>query len=116
MPRLSAVRGAPARPPARPAGTRAKAKKPAPPPDRLSARALFLRRVRRNLKPGLWVLGGFLVLALGSELFRQMPAMGPVVSPAGSLRHGFGALGGRCRVPGQHGEGAGRRYHAATGN
>jgi cell division protein FtsQ len=58
----------------------------------LSSRALFLRRVRRNLKPGLWILGGFVVLAVGSELFREMPAMGPVVSPAGSLRHGFGAL------------------------
>ncbi len=92
MPRLSAVRTTPARPPARPAGTRAKSKKPAAPQDRLSSRALFLRRVRRNLKPGLWILGGFVVLAVGSELFREMPAMGPVVSPAGSLRHGFGAL------------------------
>jgi cell division protein FtsQ len=91
MPRLGAVRTAPARPPARPAGTRAKSKKSAP-QDRLSARALFLRRVRRNVKPGLWILGGFVVLALGSELFREMPAMGPVVSPAGSLRHGFGAV------------------------
>jgi cell division protein FtsQ len=91
MPRLSAVRAAPARPPARPAGARSRSKKPAP-QDRLSSRALFLRRVRRNLKPGLWILGGFVVLALGSELFRAMPAMGPVVSPAGSLRHGFGAL------------------------
>ena len=92
MPRLSAVRTTPARPPARPAGARAKSKKPAAPQDRLSSRALFLRRVRRNLKPGLWVLGGFVVLVIGSELFREMPAMGPVVSPAGSLRHGFGAL------------------------
>jgi cell division protein FtsQ len=92
MPRLSAVRTTPARPPARPAGTRTKSKKPAAPQDRLSSRALFLRRVRRNLKPGLWILGGFVVLAVGSELFREMPAMGPVVSPAGSLRHGFGAL------------------------
>lgn len=92
MPRLSAVRTAPVRQPARPAGTRPKAKKPVAPQDRLSSRALFLRRVRRNLKPGLWVLGGIAVLAVGSELFREMPAMGPVVSPAGSLRHGFGAL------------------------
>ncbi len=92
MPRLSAVRSAPVRQPSRPAGARAKAKKPSPPQDRLSSRALFMRRVRRNLKPGLWVLGAFVVIAIGSELFREMPAMGPVVSPVGSMRHGFGAL------------------------
>ncbi len=91
MPRLSAVRTAPVRQPAR-TGSRAKAKKPAPMQDRLTSRALFFRRVRRSVKPGLWVLGGFCVLAIGSELFREIPSIGPVVSPAGSLRHGFGAL------------------------
>jgi cell division protein FtsQ len=87
MPRLNAVRSAPAR-----SGSRPKAKKPAPVQDRLSARALFFRRVRRSLKPGLWVLGGVCVIAIGSELFRAIPAIGPVVSPAGSLQHWFGAL------------------------
>lgn len=91
MPRLSAVRSAPLRQPAR-SGARGKAKKPARIPDRLTARTLFFRRVRRSVKPGLWVLGGLCVLAIGSELFREIPAMGPVVSPAGSMRHGFGAL------------------------
>jgi cell division protein FtsQ len=38
------------------------------------------------------VLGAVCVIAVGSELFRAIPAIGPVVSPAGSLRHGFGAL------------------------
>ncbi len=91
MPRLNAVRSAPVRQQAR-SGRSGKAKKPARLPDRLTARALFFRRVRRSIKPGLWVLGGFCVLAIGSELFREIPAMGPVVSPAGSMRHGFGAL------------------------
>jgi len=87
MPRLNAVRSAPVR-----SGSRAKAKRPAPVQDRLSARALFFRRVRRSLKPGLWVFGGVCVIAIGSELFRAIPAIGPVVSPAGSVQHWFGAL------------------------
>jgi cell division protein FtsQ len=60
-------------------------------PDRLSARALFFRRVRRSIKPGLWVLGGVCVVVIGSEIFREIPPIGPVLSPAGSLRHGVGA-------------------------
>jgi cell division protein FtsQ len=91
MPRLSAVRAAPLRQPAR-SGSRAKAKKPAPMQDRLSSRVLFFRRVRRSVRPGLWVLGGLCVLAVGSELFREIPSIGPVTSPVGSVRHGFGAL------------------------
>lgn len=100
MPRLTASRlasndrMAPPRRPARAAGVGAKAKKPAATQDRLSARALFFRRVRRSLRPGLWILGGVLALVMGSELYRQIPDIGPVLSPAGSLRHGFGAVAG----------------------
>lgn len=75
----------------RAAGSRAKAKKPVAMQDRLSARALFFRRVRRSIKPGLWVLGGVITLTLGSELFHEIPSIGPVLSPAGSIRHVFGA-------------------------
>jgi cell division protein FtsQ len=75
----------------RAAGTRAKAKKPVAMQDRLSARALFFRRVRRSIKPGLWVLGGVITLTIGSELFHEIPSIGPVLSPAGSIRHVFGA-------------------------
>lgn len=93
MPRLSATRameGTTPRDTSRSrAGTRSKPKKRAM-QDRLSSRELFLRRLRRSLRPGLWVLGGVLVLVVGSEIFRAIPA-----APApgsGSMRHGFAAL------------------------
>lgn len=96
MPRLTASKpmtrlaNAPARLPA----PRRAAKKQAPPPDRLSSRALFFRRVRRSLKPALWVCAGLLVIGLGSEAFRAIPKLAPVASPAGSIRHGLAALAG----------------------
>jgi cell division protein FtsQ len=76
---------------ARPA-TRPKPKKPAALQDRLTARALFFRRVRRSIRPGLWILAGVFTLVIGSELFRKIPAIGPVLKPAGSIRHGFDSL------------------------
>ncbi len=100
MPRLTASRLsgdaglATPRRASRPAGARARPKKAAAMQDRLSARVLFFRRVRRSIKPGLWILGGVFALLIGSELYRQIPAIGPVPSPAGSLRHGFGAVTG----------------------
>jgi cell division protein FtsQ len=93
MPRMTAsreLRPAPAPRSPRAAAAR-KPKKPAAMQDRLSARALFLRRVRRSIKPGLWILGGLVTLAIGSEIFRAIPEIGPVLSPAGSVRHDFGA-------------------------
>ena len=74
------------------ANARARGAKPAALPDRPSARALFLRRVRRSLRPGLWGLGMVSVLFVCAELFRAIPA-GLVDSPAGTLRHDLGALG-----------------------
>jgi cell division protein FtsQ len=97
MPRLTATRPitAPPRPAgARPAAPRRAAKKPIAVPDRLTARALFMRRVRRSLKPGLWLFAGVIAIALGSEIFRAIPPLAPVVSPAGTLRHGLAALAG----------------------
>jgi cell division protein FtsQ len=85
MPRLSATRTAPA-------SVRARAKKPATQQDRLKARTLFFRRVKRSLKPGLWVLGGVFVLVLGSAVLRAAPSIGPVISPASGIRHGLGAV------------------------
>jgi cell division protein FtsQ len=66
-----------------------KPKKPLPPQDRLTARRLFMRRVKRSLKPGLWLMGVVCVVVLASEIFRALPAVGPVISPAGTFRHGF---------------------------
>ena len=95
MPRLTASKPmARAAAPARLPPVRRTVKKLAAPPDRLTARALFFRRVRKSVKPGLWVCAGLVVLGIGSELFRSLPAMVPVVSPAGSFRHGLAALAG----------------------
>ena len=65
MPRVAA-RTAPA-----PAGARAK--KPAAQQDRVKARTLFIRRVKRSLKPGLWVLGGIVVIAVATQAMRAVP-------------------------------------------
>jgi cell division protein FtsQ len=94
MPRLSATRNAaPSRPEAvtRPL-PRARAKKPLVQQDRLTARTLFMRRVKRSLKPGIWFLGVMCVVVLASEAFREIPAVGPVISPAGTMRHGFASV------------------------
>ncbi|HTQ69970.1 MAG TPA: cell division protein FtsQ/DivIB [Acidocella sp.] len=56
----------------RPRSTRAR--KPAPPQDRLTQRTLFFRRVKRSLKPGLWILGAGAVLVVGAELVRSLPS------------------------------------------
>jgi cell division protein FtsQ len=89
MPRLSATKAI-ARPPvSRPQTARARAKKPAPAQDRLTARTLFFRRVKRSLRPGLWVLAIGGVLVAGTAIFRSIPAIPAVASPAGGIRHGF---------------------------
>ena len=76
MPRVEAVR---------PASGRARTRKPAPPQDRLSARVLLLRRMRRNVKPGLWLTGGLIALLALSSLVRVIPALAPVTA----VRHGL---------------------------
>jgi cell division protein FtsQ len=88
MPRLAA-----SRPEAvtRPLPRVRKARKPAIQQDRLTARALFMRRLKRSLRPGLWLLGGLCVVVLGSEALRAIPAVG-AVNPGGTIRHGFAAI------------------------
>ena len=56
-------------------------KKPAPQQDRLTQRALFFRRVRRSLRPGLWILGFGGLFVVGSELCRTLPAIIPASAP-----------------------------------
>jgi cell division protein FtsQ len=95
MPRLTATKTMPAKPitaPVRVTPARRAAKKPSAAQDRLTARALFFRRVRRSIKPGLWLFAGIVTIAVGSEIFRAIPPLAPVVSPAGTLRHGFAAV------------------------
>lgn len=78
MPRVSAAgadRPAISRPAAKP--SRARAKKIAVPQDRLTTRKLFWRRVKRSLKPGLWIFGIGSVVIIASELVRSLPAAAP---------------------------------------
>jgi len=90
MPRVAASRAVPTQaglPPAR-----SKPKKPATQQDRLTARTLFLRRLKRSLRPGLWVLGGIVLISVFTQAMRDVPNIGPVVSPVGGIRHGFASL------------------------
>lgn len=73
-------------------------RKPPPPQDRLTQRTLFFRRVKRSMKPGLWILGAGAVLVVGVELVRSLPSTShtartqPVmvsVAPAPAERPGF---------------------------
>jgi cell division protein FtsQ len=93
MPRLSATRNVPSKPEAvtRPL-PRARVKKPIVQQDRLTARTLFMRRVKRSLKPGIWFFGVVAVMAIGSEALRAIPEVGPAISPAGTIRHGFASV------------------------
>ena len=96
LPRLGAAtaeRPVASRPAPRPA--RARAKKIVVPQDRLTARRLFWRRVKRSMRPGLWGLAGISVLIVGTELVRSLPSAPPVsvtapVPVAAPVRHGFG--------------------------
>jgi cell division protein FtsQ len=92
MPRVESFSPLDATPPPR---RNTRSKKPAPPQDRLSQRALFFRRVRKSLKPGLWILGVGAVFVVGSELFRSLPVLpssAPVSTPAPAptAHHRFG--------------------------
>jgi cell division protein FtsQ len=78
MPRLNAA----ARPELARVSSRSRGKKAPPPQDRLSQRTLFLRRVRRSVKPGLWVLGAAVVLVAVSELIHALPHAAPVPQAA----------------------------------
>ena len=93
MPRVDST----ARTPMSRAASRPRAKKAAVLQDRLTQRTLFFRRVRRSVKPGLWVLGGVCVLVVGSELVRSLPATAPVPQTVPQTVHhtggGLAALG-----------------------
>ncbi len=89
MPRLSATKAM-----TRPSVARPRARRPAPPPDRLSSRVLFFRRVRRSIKPGLWVLGILLCLAVVADVGRSIPKLTPVAQSVGGVRHGLAVLAG----------------------
>jgi cell division protein FtsQ len=67
-------------PPQRPRTSRAR--KPAPPQDRLTQRKLFFRRVKRSLKPGLWFLVIASVGIVGYELVRSLPSAAPAPQAA----------------------------------
>jgi cell division protein FtsQ len=87
MPRVSAdsddvIRQPPSRP------SRPRAKKAAPAQDRLSSRALFIRRMRRSLRPGLWLVGGLVVVILIAELVSSVPDRS--ASAAAPVRHSSG--------------------------
>ena len=74
MPRVDGLSQLDAMPPPR---RNTRGKKPPPRQDRLSQRALFFRRVRKSIKPGLWVLGVGAACVVGAELFRSLPAAHP---------------------------------------
>jgi cell division protein FtsQ len=82
--RIGPITGAPPR--------RSRSRKPAPRQDRLTQRALFFRRVRKSLKPGLWILGFGAIIVVGSELFRSLPASLPAAAPVvqAPTHHRFG--------------------------
>ena len=67
---------------------RSRAKKAAPAQDRLSSRALFIRRLRRSLRPGLWLIGALAVVIVIAKLVSSMPAA--PATEAASARHGTG--------------------------
>ncbi len=67
------------------AGRARTSRKPPPPQDRLTQRTLFIRRVKRSLRPGLWFLGIVSVLGVGAALVHSLPsatAPAPVSAPA----------------------------------
>lgn len=92
MPRMTATerpvlsRTAPVRAPARP-----RAKKAAPPIDRLSARRLFFRRVRRSLRPGVWFLAMSFVCVLVAQVFHAHPAL-PSLPTVSAPRFGLASF------------------------
>jgi cell division protein FtsQ len=94
MPRLTATRDAIAAPrrlaAARPAA-RVKSKKAPTPQDRLKSRTLFFRRVKRSIKPGLWVLGACVILTLTVKTVRAISSSAPVAASAGAA-HGVAGL------------------------
>ena len=88
MPRLSADSNEMIQEPPRRA-PRPRAKKAAPAQDRLSSRALFIRRLRRSLRPGLWLIGVLAVVVVIVKLVNSIAAV-PTTEAASGPSHGDG--------------------------
>lgn len=83
MPRLDATNRPSIASSAARANKRPSRRKKAPPTqDRLSQRTLLWRRVKRSIRPGLWILGVGAVLVVGGELLRSLPASPPAPAKA----------------------------------
>lgn len=82
MPRVETLERQAAVPTRLPRSRNQRNRKPAPPQDRLTQRALLFRRIRRSLKPGLWVFGIGTVLLVGIELVRSLPNASHISQPA----------------------------------
>lgn len=94
MPRLTATRDAitaPRRPAPVRAPSRTRSKKATTPQDRLKSHTLFLRRVKRSIKPGLWVLGLCVVLLFTIKVVRAISTVSPVSASAGAS-HGLAGM------------------------
>ena len=82
--------------PASTRGRRGRGRKPPARQDRLSQRDLFIRRVKKSLKPGLWVFGILAVLIVVGELLRglsSVPAPQSTSAPAAAApRWGLASL------------------------
>ncbi len=74
MPRVGRLDRSIEMPARAPRSRNTRGRKPAPPQDRLTQRALFFRRVKRSLRPGLWIVGVSAVLVVGAELVRSLPS------------------------------------------
>lgn len=80
MPRVDSAPARSKNAPPRPRGSSGagRSKKPQRQQDRLSQRTLVWRRVKRNLRSGLWVLGVGAVIVVGVELVRSLPSPPPL--------------------------------------
>lgn len=59
-----------------------RSRKPVPQQDRLTQRALFFRRLRKSLRPGLWLVVLGAVVVVGAELYRTLPVGAPAAPAA----------------------------------
>lgn len=88
MSRLDAMRREANPPPrSRSSGRSSRSKKQQTPQDRLSQRTLLWRRVKRGIRPGLWMLGAGAIVVVGAELIRSLPSapQSHTVSPVASI-------------------------------
>ncbi|HVE23449.1 MAG TPA: cell division protein FtsQ/DivIB [Acidocella sp.] len=72
---------------------RARAKKAAPAQDRLSSRALFFRRLRRSLRPGLWLLGALVVVVVIVKLVSSIVSAPEIKAASAPRGSGVASLG-----------------------